>query len=88
MIRAIDKEVLALLGTRIKELRKEHRLSQEKLAYAADISFSQLVRIESGKYNTSISSITSICKAFNITLTDFFSGIDYPVPVKSKTKKK
>jgi transcriptional regulator with XRE-family HTH domain len=88
MIRAIDKDVLKLLGARIKQLRKEHKLSQEKLAYSSDISFSQLVRIESGKYNTSISSITSICKAFNITLIDFFSEINYPVPVKSKSKKK
>lgn len=87
MIRAIDKEVLTLLGARIKQLRKEHKISQEKLAYASDISFSQLVRIESGKYNTSISSIASICKGLNITLIDFFSEINYPVPVKKKTKK-
>jgi transcriptional regulator with XRE-family HTH domain len=88
MIRAIDKEALALLGARIKEVRKIKKMSQEQLAYSADISLSQLSRIESGKHNTSISSISAMCKAFNITLMEFFTDVNYPLPVKPKAKKK
>ncbi len=88
MIRAIDKEGLILIGLRIKHLRKEKDMSQEQIAFSANISLSQISKLESGKHNTSLSSILSICKALNITVSDFFNGVEYPVPVKSKRKKK
>ena len=88
MIRGIDKDGLTQLGQHIKELRKEKNISQEQLAYTANVSLSQISRIEGGKHNTSFSTLISICKAFNITMNEFFTGFDYPIPVKPKTKKK
>jgi transcriptional regulator with XRE-family HTH domain len=88
MIRAIDKEGLIHIGLRIKQLRKEKEMSQEQLAYTANISLSQISKLESGKHNTSVSSILGVCRAFNITISEFFEGMNYPVPVKLKAKKK
>ena len=87
MIRAIDKEGLRHIGLRIKQLRKEKEMSQEQVAFSANISLSQISKLESGKHNTSISSIFSICKALNITADDFFEGFNYPEPTVSKKKK-
>ena len=88
MIRGIDKDGLDQLGKHIKQLRKDKNLSQEQLAYAADVSLSQISRIEVGKHNTSFSTLTAICKAFNITLNEFFTDFHYPTPAKVKNKKK
>lgn len=88
MIRGIDKDGLSHLGKHIKELRKEQNISQEQLAFSANVSLSQISKIETGKHNTSFSTLLSICKAFNITIEDFFKGFDYPTPAKTKIKKK
>lgn len=88
MIRGIDVDGLAELGKHIKVLRKEKNISQEQLAFSANVSLSQISRIEQGKHNTSFSTLLSICKAFNITIGDFFKEFDYPTPVKTKGKKK
>lgn len=88
MIRAIDKEGLIQIGLRIKQLRKEKNMSQEQVAFSANISLSQISKLESGRHNTSISSILSICRALNITISDFFNGLDYPIPAVPKKRKK
>lgn len=88
MIRGIDKDGLTQLGLHIKELRKKKGVSQEQLAYTADVSLSQISRIETGKHNTSFSTLLSICKAFNITLDEFFDGFDYPSIAKKKVANK
>lgn len=88
MIRGIDKDGLSRLGVHIKELRRKKNTSQEQLAFTANVSLSQISRIETGKHNTSFSTLISICKAFNITIDDFFEGFNYPIPVKPKVKKR
>lgn len=88
MIRGIDTTGLEQLGKHIKELRKEKNMSQEQLAFSANVSLSQISRIEVGKHNTSFSTLTSICKALNITMSDFFKEFHYPTPLKAKSKKK
>lgn len=41
-------------------------MSQEKLAFASELSISQISRIERGVINTSLSQIVSIAKALDI----------------------
>jgi transcriptional regulator with XRE-family HTH domain len=86
MIRSSDKEGLLKLGLHIKKLRTNKTMSQEDLAYAADVSLSQISRIELGKHNTTFSTLLSICKAMNITISDFFDGFEYPELQHSKRK--
>ncbi len=87
MIRSVDKEGLKRLGKHIKELRIKKDISQEELGFSANVSISQISKIETGKQNTSFSTLIAICKALNITLNEFFDDFDYPVPVRSKGKK-
>jgi len=53
-------------GQRLRQLRKEKGLSQEALAFAADIELSQISRMERGIINTSISQVFQIAQALGV----------------------
>lgn len=61
------------VGKKIKELRKQKKWSQEKLAAEAGISQSALSAIERGIKQPTVETLNHICNALNITLVDFFS---------------
>ena len=61
-----------LMGTRIKNLRKEKKMSQEELASKLGISRSYLTKIENGQRGLSIEIMQKLCKVFNITMEEFF----------------
>ena len=42
------------MKNRIKELRKEHRISQEELATAVNVTRQTIISLENGKYNASL----------------------------------
>ena len=60
------------VGNRIKQLRKEMGLSQEKLALKAGLDRTYLAGIESGKRNATITSLKKVVDALEITMKDFF----------------
>lgn len=60
-------------GQRLKQLRKEKGLSQEKLANIAEIDRTYLPSIEKGERNVSITVIEKLAIALNITIKDFFN---------------
>ena len=53
-------------GKRVRQIRIAKNISQENLAYDAEIEYSQVCRIERGIINTSISQVFAIAKALNI----------------------
>ena len=59
-------------GLRLREVRKSKNLSQEQLAYSADLELSQISRIERGIINTSISQVFQIARALGIPVKDLF----------------
>lgn len=61
---------LEAFGIFLKALRESKEMSQEDLAYKADLSISQISRIERGKINTSLSQLISISIALKITLPE------------------
>lgn len=63
------------LGARIKELRKETGVSQEKFALSIGMDRTYFASVELGKRNISINNIEKIAKGFNLTLEEFFKGI-------------
>ena len=63
------------VGARIKEIRAEQGISQEKLALKADIDRTYLAVVEQGKRNPSIKSLEKIIVALGITFHDFFEGM-------------
>ena len=60
------------IGNRIKELRKELGLSQEKLANNCDLDRTYVASVENDKRNISIIILEKIVKALNVSLKDFF----------------
>ncbi|MBR2012172.1 MAG: helix-turn-helix transcriptional regulator [Alphaproteobacteria bacterium] len=60
------------VGNRIKFLRNQMGLSQEKLALKAGIDRTYLAGIESGKRNATIISIEKIANALEVSMRDFF----------------
>ena len=65
------------VGSRIKYLRKEQGLSQEKLALKAEIDRTYLAGIEAGKRNATIISIEKIVNALGITMKVFWDFEPY-----------
>ena len=60
------------IGKRIIELRKLQNLSQEKLAYKADIDRTYMTGIETGRRKVSVVILDKIVKALDSDLATFF----------------
>ena len=65
------------VGKRIRFLRNQRGLSQEKLALKAGIDRTYLAGIETGKRNATIISLEKILTALNISIRDFFDSEDF-----------
>lgn len=63
------------LGQRIKYLRNEKGISQEKFALSIDMDRTYYASVESGKRNISIVNIHKIANGLGITLEELFKGI-------------
>lgn len=64
------------LGERIKKLRNNAKLSQEKFALLIDMDRTYFASIEMGKRNVSLRNIEKIAKGLNTTLSQLFDGIE------------
>ncbi len=65
------------MKTRISELRKEKRLSQEELALAIGVTRQTITSIEVGKYTASLPLAFKIAHYFGLTIEDVFDFSDY-----------
>lgn len=63
------------LGKRIRELRNQTGLSQEKFALKIDMDRTYLASVEAGKRNISIININKIAKGLNVSISKLFEGI-------------
>ncbi len=63
------------LGERIKQLRAEKGLSQEKFALLIDMDRTYFATVESGKRNISLKNIEKIAKGLEVTISQLFEGI-------------
>lgn len=58
-----------MIGTNIKKIRKQKKLTQEKLARLSDISLNTLTKIESGfAKSPNIKTVVKIAKALNVSV--------------------
>jgi DNA-binding XRE family transcriptional regulator len=58
------------IGSRIRQRREDVRMSQEALAFDADLTPSYLCQIEAGKRNPSIGALYRLCAALRLDLSD------------------
>lgn len=59
-------------GRRVKELRTEKKISQETLAFDADIERAYVSHLENGRRNISIKNMEKILNALGVSFADFF----------------
>lgn len=60
------------LKTKIKELRKQNKLSQEELALAVGTTRQTITSIEVGKYTASLVLAYKIAKYFDLSIEEVF----------------
>lgn len=63
------------IGKRIKEIRSEKGISQEKLALKAELDRTYVAGVENGKRNPSIKSLEKIINALDINFECFFKDM-------------
>jgi transcriptional regulator with XRE-family HTH domain len=63
-----------LVGRKIRELRKERRLTQVELSSRLGIQQSDLCRMEKGEYRVSLDTLFRILAEFKMSIGDFFEA--------------
>ena len=64
-----------IFGNRIKQLREEKSLSQEKFALSIGMDRTYYASVESGKRNISLINIERFADGLEISISDLFSNI-------------
>ena len=68
-----DQIFLEQLGSRIRELRIEKGLSQEKLSFECDLDRTYIGSVERGERNIAAINLKKISKALNISISNLFN---------------
>jgi transcriptional regulator with XRE-family HTH domain len=64
-----------LVGRKIRQLRKEHKLTQVELSSRLGIQQSDLSRMEQGEYRVSLDTLFRILAEFKMSIGEFFEGV-------------
>jgi transcriptional regulator with XRE-family HTH domain len=67
-------DVRIKIGVRLKELRNEKGLCQEKFSFICELDRTYIASIEQGKRNVSIANIEKIAKALDMSVYQFFNS--------------
>ena len=70
-------DIRARVGARIKELRQALQLTQEALAFKAEVDKTYLNEVENGKRNVSVINLEKVILALNISVKDFFDSENF-----------
>ena len=65
------------IGQRIKKLRKDIGLSQESLAYKAEVDRTYVTDVENGRRNVSVEILERLIKALDVPFADFFNSKEF-----------
>ena len=63
---------LQLIGRKIKQIRKQQKISQEKLAEMICMNHRSIVRIENAHTVPTLDTLNKLATVFNVKITDFF----------------
>ena len=70
-----SSKILERFGNRIREIRKEKYLTQEKLADRAKLHYTYVGAVERGEKNISLKNIAKVVKGLGMSLAEFFSTL-------------
>ena len=60
------------MNNRIKELRKQKKITQDELAKAVEVTRQTIISLENGKYNASLQLAYKISRYFGTNIEDVF----------------
>ena len=60
------------MNNKIRELRKENKVTQDDLAGAVGVTRQTIISLENGKYNSSLQLAHKISKYFDMKIEDVF----------------
>ncbi len=68
----MPKDILIRVGQRVRSQRMKLGISQEELAARADVHRTYIGMIERAEKNITLENIEKICKALDLTISEFF----------------
>jgi len=74
------------MKTRIPELRKQHRMSQEELGWAVGVTRQTITSIENGRYTASLPLAHKISRYFEKSIEEVFIFTEEEEPIHGKRK--
>ncbi len=69
---AVDFEII---GKRLKQARKDVKLTQENLAEKMDVSVAYLSKVETGKIHINLERLAEICGLLGVTEGQILNGV-------------
>ena len=75
---------VALVGSRIRELRKGRHLTQTELSDKIGIAQSDLSRMEQGEYKVGLDTLFKILQVFDLKMGEFFGETDSPAEKEAR----
>jgi transcriptional regulator with XRE-family HTH domain len=69
---------IALVGSRIRELRKGRHLTQTELSEKIGVAQSDLSRMEQGEYKVGLDTLFKILQVFDLKMGEFFGETETP----------
>lgn len=66
----ISHELRAEVGARLRLLREERHISQEEIAFAADVTQASISNYENGRNEIPLSVLLSVCDFLGVPLTE------------------
>ena len=70
-------DVKQKIGERIRELRKGLTISQEALAYKAEVDRTYVTDVENGRRNVSIEILEKLIAALEVSFSEFFNSKEF-----------
>lgn len=75
---------LELVGRKIRQLRRQRKLTQTELAEKIGIHQSDLSRMEKGEYKVGLDTLLRILQTFNLSIGEFFEERTEETPIVEK----
>ncbi len=75
---------IALVGSRIRELRKGRHLTQTELSEKIGVAQSDLSRMEQGEYKVGLDTLFKILQVFDLKMGEFFGETESPAERESR----
>ncbi len=73
MAKRHDEKLLRRIAERLRDIRKELKITQDVVKEEIGVAISE---IEGGRMNPTIMTIAILCEYYDVTLEEFFRGIE------------